>query len=79
MENTKRILEIVRSGIIFNVGDMSPVESLTFLWAMETINYGQAIRHHVITNWIIIILGFYGFMNFYIENVDRTRTIRNAG
>jgi len=31
--------------------------SLTFLWAMGTVNYGTSIRHHVLTNWIIIILG----------------------
>jgi len=31
--------------------------SLTFLWAMGTVNYGASIRHHVLTNWIIIILG----------------------
>ena len=31
--------------------------SMTFLWAMGTVNYGTSIRHHVLTNWIIIILG----------------------
>jgi len=31
--------------------------SMTFLWAMGTINYGTSIRHHLLTNWIIIILG----------------------
>ena len=31
--------------------------SMTFLWAMGTVNYGTSIRHHILTNWIIIILG----------------------
>lgn len=53
--------------------------SMTFLWAMGTINYGQAIRHHVITNWIIIILGIYGFMKFFVENFYRKIANRKAG
>ena len=31
--------------------------SMTFLWAMGTVNYGTSIRHHILTNWIIIIIG----------------------
>lgn len=31
--------------------------SMTFLWAVGTVNYGTSIRHHILTNWIIIILG----------------------
>ncbi len=31
--------------------------SMTFLWATGTVNYGTSIRHHILTNWIIIILG----------------------
>lgn len=31
--------------------------SMTFMWALGTTNYGQAIRHHVLTNWIIILAG----------------------
>lgn len=31
--------------------------SLTFLWSVGTTNYGQAIRHHVLTNWILVLLG----------------------
>ncbi len=38
--------------------------SMTFLWAMGTINYGQSIRHHLLSTWIIIILGIYGFFDF---------------
>jgi hypothetical protein len=31
--------------------------SVTFLWAVGTTNYGQAIRHHMMSWWIILILG----------------------
>ena len=31
--------------------------SMTFLWAIGTVNYGTSIRHHLLTNWIIVILG----------------------
>lgn len=31
--------------------------SMTFMWALGTTNYGQAIRHHLLSNWIIIIVG----------------------
>lgn len=31
--------------------------SMTFLWAVGTTNYGQAIRHNMLSWWIIVILG----------------------
>lgn len=31
--------------------------SLTFWWSLGVTNYGTAMRHHVIQNWIIILLG----------------------
>jgi hypothetical protein len=31
--------------------------SMTFLWAVGTTNFGTAIRHHMLTWWIIVILG----------------------
>jgi hypothetical protein len=31
--------------------------SMSFLWAVGTTNYGTAIRHHMLTWWIISILG----------------------
>jgi hypothetical protein len=31
--------------------------SMAFLWALGTTNYGQAIRHHMLSWWIIVILG----------------------
>jgi len=30
--------------------------SLTLLWSLGTANYGQAIRHHLLTNWILFLL-----------------------
>lgn len=31
--------------------------SMSVLWAMGTINYGTAMRHHIIPYWILIVLG----------------------
>lgn len=31
--------------------------SMSFLWAMGTTNYGTAMRHHMLTWWILVILG----------------------
>lgn len=31
--------------------------SMTAMWALGTTNYGQAIRHHVLTNWILVLAG----------------------
>jgi hypothetical protein len=33
---------------------------LTAVWASGTVCYGQAIRHHVLTNWIVMVLGVAG-------------------
>jgi len=30
--------------------------SLTLFWSMGTTNYGQALRHHTMTNWMLFIL-----------------------
>ena len=29
---------------------------LTALWAMGTTNYGQGVRHHVLTNWMLVMV-----------------------
>jgi len=29
---------------------------MTFIWSLGTTNYGQAIRHHVLSNWLLIVL-----------------------
>lgn len=31
--------------------------SMTILWAAGTTNYGQAMRHHLLTDWILIVAG----------------------
>ncbi len=31
--------------------------SMSVLWAMGTINYGTAMRHHIVPFWILIVLG----------------------
>lgn len=31
--------------------------TMTMLWAIGTMNYGTAIRHHITTNWILYVLG----------------------
>jgi len=31
--------------------------SMSFLWAMGTTNYGTAIRHHMLTWWILVVMG----------------------
>lgn len=49
--------------------------SMTFLWAMGTINYGQSIRHHLLSTWIIIVLGTYGFFDFLNQNNLKNTTI----
>ena len=45
--------------------------SMTFLWAMGTVNYGTSIRHHILTNWIIIILGGPGLIDFVVRQFRR--------
>jgi hypothetical protein len=31
--------------------------SMSFMWAMGTTNYGTAIRHHMLSWWILVIAG----------------------
>jgi hypothetical protein len=45
--------------------------SMTFLWAMGTVNYGTSIRHHILTNWIIIILGGPSLLDFVVKQFRR--------
>ncbi len=48
--------------------------SVTFLWALGTTNYGQAIRHHMMSWWIILILGIPPLM----EKLKRFRSGHGA-
>jgi hypothetical protein len=45
--------------------------SMTFLWAIGTVNYGTSIRHHLLSNWIIVILGGSGLMEFIVRQFRR--------
>ncbi|MCK5022328.1 MAG: hypothetical protein KAR54_03715, partial [Candidatus Pacebacteria bacterium] len=45
--------------------------SMTFLWAMGTVNYGTSIRHHILTNWIIIILGGPVLIDFVLRQFGK--------
>lgn len=31
--------------------------AMTFVWALGTVNYGTAIRHHLVSNWLLLLLG----------------------
>ena len=50
--------------------------SMTFLWAMGTVNYGTSIRHHLLSNWIIVILGGPGLMEFIVRQFRRIFSLR---
>jgi len=43
--------------------------SMTFLWAMGTVNYGTSIRHHLLTNWIIVLLGGPRLIEFIVKQI----------
>lgn len=45
--------------------------SMTFLWAMGTVNYGTSIRHHLLTNWIIVITGGSRLIEFLSQQYRR--------
>ncbi|MBA7590499.1 hypothetical protein ES708_32623 [subsurface metagenome] len=52
--------------------------SMTFLWATGTVNYGTSIRHHVLTNWIIIILGGPVVIDFVLRQFrKKSTTLKN--
>ena len=45
--------------------------SMTFLWAMGTVNYGTSIRHHLLSNWIIVILGGPVLIDFIVQQIGK--------
>lgn len=45
--------------------------SMTFLWTMGTVNYGTSIRHHLLTNWIIVIAGGSRLIEFLSQQYRR--------
>ena len=42
-----------RQGVVFL---LAIYLSLTLMWSIGTTNYGQAIRHHALSNWILFVL-----------------------
>jgi len=45
--------------------------SMTLLWSTGTVNYGTSIRHHLLTNWVIVILGGSGLIEFIVRQFRR--------
>lgn len=43
--------------------------SMSFMWAMGTSNYGTAMRHHMLSWWIIVVVG----LPFLITSLSRVR------
>jgi len=35
--------------------------AMTLMWSIGTTNYGQGLRHHVLTHWLLVALGAFGF------------------
>jgi len=38
--------------------------SMTFLWSIGTTNYGTALRHHMLTWWLVVVGGVPSLMKF---------------
>lgn len=38
--------------------------SMEFLWSVGTMNYGTAMRHHIVGYWLIVIMGGPGLISF---------------
>jgi len=49
--------------------------SMTLLWSTGTVNYGTSIRHHMLTNWIIIILGGPVLIDFVLRQFRKKSLI----
>ncbi len=56
--------------------------SMTFLWAMGTTNYGTAMRHHMLSWWIIVVVGMPPLMvavrHFFLSSVANRRSSRTS-
>jgi peptidoglycan/LPS O-acetylase OafA/YrhL len=46
---------------------------LTLMWSVGVISYGAAIRHHVLTNWILVIVSMYVIaeLNKHYKRLDK--------
>lgn len=47
--------------------------SMSFLWAMGTINYGTGMRHHVVAVWIPVLLGVPPLLDALSRMISRYR------
>ena len=45
--------------------------SMTLLWSAGTVNYGTSIRHHILSNWIILIAGGSRLIEFLSQQYGR--------
>lgn len=45
--------------------------SLAFLWSVGTANYGTAVRHHLTTYWILVVVGGPGIISFCYDHIVR--------
>jgi len=45
--------------------------SMTLLWSTGTVNYGTSIRHHILSNWIILIAGGSRLIEFLVQQYRR--------
>ena len=45
--------------------------SMTLLWSTGTVNYGTSIRHHILSNWIILIAGGSRLIEFLSQQYRR--------
>lgn len=43
--------------------------SMTLLWSIGTVNYGTSIRHHLLTNWVIVLIGGPGLIEFIAKQI----------
>ena len=63
-ESAVRMLLLLAAGIVlWRTGNpaylvlMVIYLALSFGWSVGTTNYGQAIRHHVLSNWLLVVVG----------------------
>lgn len=50
---------------------------MTALWSLGTANYGQAIRHHLLTNWILLLTGGPLIIGYIMQNILKSRQQEN--
>lgn len=43
--------------------------AMEFLWSVGTMNYGTAMRHHIVGYWIIVIMGGPGLISFITNSL----------